>query len=317
MQTNLSVVVPTYKSPMTLESLVQRVVKLPSWTKDSEILIVDDGNLDHTWEVIRAVAAQHRGVRGFRLQQNVGQHAALLCGIRAARNEVIVTLDDDLQNPPEDVPRLLKALTDDVDIVIGQPKSASHSSFRRLTSNWSKRLLARSLGYKQATAISPFRVFRTRLRENFGSQLGPNVSIDALLALASSRYKVIEVEHHTRGDGTSNYSIGKLFKFFLTSATSASVVPLRIATKIGYLALFISMSLLTVTISRRLIFGDVVTGFPFLASLIAATSGVQLLLLGILGQYIGHMHYRVIGMPSYIVLEETKQSNRSQSTDDV
>jgi len=128
---------------------------------------------------------------------------------------------------------------------------------------------------------------------------------------------VIEVEHHTRGDGTSNYSIGKLFKFFLTSATSASVVPLRIATKIGYLALFISMSLLTVTISRRLIFGDVVTGFPFLASLIAATSGVQLLLLGILGQYIGHMHYRVIGMPSYIVLEETKQSNRSQSTDDV
>jgi len=306
MQTNLSVVVPTYKSPMTLESLVQRVVKLPSWTKDSEILIVDDGNLDHTWEVIRAVAAQHRGVRGFRLQQNVGQHAALLCGIRAARNEVIITLDDDLQNPPEEITKLLQALTDDIDIVIGQPKKASHSSFRRLTSNWSKRLLARSLGYKQATVISPFRIFRARLRESFGSQLGPNVSIDALLALASNRYKLIEVEHHPRGDGESSYSIGKLFKFFVTSATSASVVPLQIATKVGYLGLVTSLVLLIFTVVRRLIFGDVVTGFPFLASLIAATSGVQLLLLGVLGQYIGHMHYRVIGMPSYVVLEETK-----------
>lgn len=306
MRTHLSVVVPTYKSPTTLESLVPRIVGLPTWTADSEILIVDDGNLDQTWEVVRKLAVQHRGVRGFRLQQNVGQHAALLCGIRAARNEVIVTLDDDLQNPPEEVPRLLRALTDDVDIVIGQPARASHSSFRRLTSNWSKRLLAKSFGYKQATAISPFRVFRTRLRENFGSQLGPNVSIDALLALSSNRYKSIEVEHYPRGDGESNYSIGKLFKFFVTSATSASVVPLRIATKVGYLALLVSITLLTVTISRRLILGDVVTGFPFLVSLIAATSGVQLLLLGILGQYIGHMHFRVIGTPSYIVLEETK-----------
>jgi len=305
MQLNLSVVVPTYKSPTTLESLVQRIVKLPSWTADSEILIVDDGNLDKTWETVRRLATRYRGVRGFRLQQNVGQHAALLCGIRSARNEVIVTLDDDLQNPPEEITKLLSALTDDVDIVIGQPKKASHSSFRRLTSKWSKGLLARSLGYKQATVISPFRIFRTRLRESFGSQLGPNVSIDALLALASNRYKLIEVEHHPRGDGASSYSIGKLFNFFLTSATSASVVPLQIATKAGYLGLVTSLALLMFTVARRLIFGDAVTGFPFLASLIAATSGVQLLLLGILGQYIGHMHYRVIGMPSYVVLEET------------
>jgi len=306
MQTHLSVVVPTYKSPTTLEPLVQRVVRLPTWTTESEILIVDDGNLDQTWEVVQRLAAQYRGVRGFRLQHNVGQHAALLCGIRAARNGVIITLDDDLQNPPEEITKLLQALTDDIDIVIGQPKKASHSSFRRLTSNWSKRLLARSLGYKQATVISPFRIFRARLRESFGSQLGPNVSIDALLALASNRYKLIEVEHHPRGDGESSYSIGKLFKFFVTSATSASVVPLQIATKVGYLGLVTSLVLLIFTVVRRLIFGDVVTGFPFLASLIAATSGVQLLLLGVLGQYIGHMHYRVIGMPSYVVLEETK-----------
>jgi len=307
MSVNLSVVVPTYHSPSTLHELVERVVALREWTYDSEILIVDDGNTDQTWDVIIELAAEYRCVRGFRLQQNVGQHPALLCGIRAAKNDVIVTLDDDLQNPPEEIPRLLEALNDNVDIVIGRPVSASHSRFRRFTSGWSKMLLARGLGYRNATLISPFRLFRTRLRDSFGSQLGPHVSIDALLALASNRYTSVDVQHHIREHGTSNYSISRLWKFFLTSATSASVVPLQIATKVGYLALLTSLGLLLVTISRRLIFGDVVTGFPFLASLIAATSGVQLLMLGVLGQYIGHMHFRVIGTPSYVVLEDTRR----------
>ena len=305
---NLSVVVPTYRSPATLDELVKRVIVSTAWTDDSEILLVDDGNIDQTWDVITDIAAKHFCVRGFRLQQNVGQHPALLCGIRAAKNDVIVTLDDDLQNPPEEISRLLEALTDEVDIVIGRPISPSHSAFRRVTSNWSKKILAKSLGYQHAALISPFRLFRTRLRESFGSQLGPNVSIDALLALASRRYKSVDVQHQFRERGSSNYSFNKLLKFFLTSATSASVVPLRFATRIGYFSLLISLGLLVATITRRLIFGDVVTGFPFLASLIAATSGVQFLILGVLGQYIGHMHFRVIGTPSYVVLQETKQS---------
>lgn len=308
MPVNLSVVVPTYRSPATLHELVKRVVASTAWTDDSEILLVDDGNIDQTWEVITDIASKHSCVRGFRLQQNVGQHPALLCGIRAAKNDVIVTLDDDLQNPPEEISVLLEALTDDVDIVIGRPISPSHSTFRRVTSTLSKKILARILGYRQAGLISPFRLFRTRLRESFGSQLGPNVSIDALLALASNRYKSVDVQHHFRDHGSSNYSFNKLLKFFLTSATSASVVPLRFATKIGYFSLLVSLGLLLVTITRRLIFGSIVTGFPFLASLIAATSGVQFLILGVLGQYIGHMHFRVIGTPSYVVSEDTKQS---------
>lgn len=305
---NLSVVVPTYRSPATLHELVKRVIASTAWTDDSEILLVDDGNIDQTWDVITEIASEHPCVRGFRLQQNVGQHPALLCGIRAAKKEVIVTIDDDLQNPPEEISRLLEALADDVDIVIGKPISTSHSTFRRVTSNWSKKILAKSLGYRHAALISPFRLFRTRLRNSFGSQLGPNVSIDALLTLASNRYKSVDVQHQFRERGSSNYSFNKLLKFFLTSATSASVLPLRFATRIGYFSLLISLGLFVMTITRRLIFGDVVTGFPFLASLIAATSGVQFLILGVLGQYIGHMHFRVIGTPSYVVLEETKQS---------
>jgi len=308
MSVNLSVVIPTFRSPTTLGELVERILGVAVWTDESEILIVDDGNTDETWDVIASLAARYACVRGFRLQQNVGQHAALLCGIRTAKDDVVVKVDDDLQNPPEEMSRLLEALTEDVDVVIGRPNLASHSRFRRVTSDWSKKVLARSLGYRNATLISPFRLFRTRLRGSFGSQLGPNVSIDALWALASNRFKSVSVKHDARKSGESNYSLKRLFDFFLTNATSASVVPLQLATKVGAMALLISSGLLVVTVSRRLIFGDVVTGFPFLASLIAATSGVQLLMLGVLGQYIGHIYFRVIGAPSYVVLQETKQS---------
>jgi glycosyltransferase involved in cell wall biosynthesis len=302
---DLSVVIATYRSPGTLPELVARLTALPSWTPKSEIVIVDDGNHDNTWNVIQKLSTEVRSVRGFRLQQNVGQHAALLCGIRNVRNDLIITIDDDLQNPPEEIERLLAALETSVDLVVGIPKSASHNVFRRFTSKLSKVLLARSLGFKNASMISPFRLFRTRLRESFGPQLGRHISIDALLSLATNRCISVEVAHSTRKEGKSGYSMRKLVDFFLTTSTSASVVPLQIASRIGFVALMVSFSLLVLTVTRRLFFGSVITGFPFLASLVAGTSGVQLLLLGLLGQYIGHMHFRLIGVPSYVVLEAT------------
>jgi undecaprenyl-phosphate 4-deoxy-4-formamido-L-arabinose transferase len=305
--TDLSVVIATYRSPNTLPELVSRLVSLPCWGANSEILLIDDGNGDNTWEVIHRLSQSCNQVKGFRLHQNVGQHAAILCGIRHAANLVTVTLDDDLQNPPEEIPKLLASLTDDIDVVVGTPVSDSHSLYRRLTSRLSKALLARSLGYKDAALISPFRLFRTELRESFGMQLGRHVSIDALLSLSTKRYCSVDVEHHVRASGRSSYSFRKLLDFFLATSTSASVVPLQIASRLGFLTLFVSLALMVTTVVRRVLFGSVITGFPFLASLIAGTAGVQLLLLGLLGQYIGHMHYRIIGIPSYVVRDRTDE----------
>jgi len=305
MTTDLSVVVATYQSPGTLRELVNRVKAISCWGENSEVILVDDGNEDVTWKVVTEIVDQYPDVRGFRLHQNVGQHAALLCGIRQARNKIVVTLDDDLQNPPEEIPKLLEMLTDEVDVVVGSPKSDSHHVLRRLTSQTSKALLARSLGYRNAAMISPFRLFRTSIRESFGVQLGKHVSIDALLSLSTKRFRSVQVEHHPRVQGRSTYSFKKLLDFFLATSTSASVVPLQIASRLGFLTLIVSLSLFTVTVVRRLVYGSVITGFPFLASLIAGTAGIQLLLLGLLGQYIGHMHYRLIGVPSYVILEST------------
>jgi len=285
--------------------LVERVCASSWFTNDSEIIVVDDGNLDSTWNVIGELARQNRRVRGFRLGRNSGQHAALLAGVRQAKNPVIVTLDDDLQNPPEEVPNLLQALTEDVDVVYGLPTRAKQSTWRNISSVGSKVLMRYTLGFLRATDISAFRVFRTKLRDSFDRDLGPGVSLDALLNWATTRFASVEVRHDSRAQGESNYNFRKLLRFMLDTATGYSTVPLRFATSLGLVTVTLSLGILGWVLWRPLFTGESVPGFPFLAATIAIFSGVQLIVLGVLGQYIGRMHFRVMNKPTYTIADRT------------
>jgi len=287
--------------------LVERI-RASSWfTSDSEIVLVDDGNLDSTWRVIRELARHNRQVHGIRLGRNSGQHAALLAGVRQAKKSIIVTLDDDLQNPPEEVPHVLAALTDDVDVVYGLPKQAKQSAWRNISSVTSKWLMRYALGFLRATEISPFRAFRTNLRDSFDRDLGPGVSLDAVLNWATTRFESVEVQHNRRADGQSNYNFRKLLRFMLDTATGYSTVPLRLATSLGLATVTLSLGVLVWVLGRPLITGESVPGFPFLAATIAIFSGVQLIILGVLGQYIGRMHFRVMNKPTYTIADRTDQ----------
>jgi undecaprenyl-phosphate 4-deoxy-4-formamido-L-arabinose transferase len=285
--------------------LVERVCASSWFNNDSEIIVVDDGNLDSTWNVIGELARQNRRVRGFRLGRNSGQHAALLAGVRQAKNPVIVTLDDDLQNPPEEVPNLLQALTEDVDVVYGLPTRAKQSTWRNISSVGSKVLMRYTLGFLRATDISAFRVFRTKLRDSFDRDLGPGVSLDALLNWATTRFASVEVRHDSRAQGESNYNFRKLLRFMLDTATGYSTVPLRFATSLGLVTVTLSLGILGWVLWRPLFTGESVPGFPFLAATIAIFSGVQLIVLGVLGQYIGRMHFRVMNKPTYTIADRT------------
>ena len=303
----VSVVVPTFRSAATLPRLVERIINCGWFTNQSELVIVDDGNDDETWRVILGLAERNTQVRGLRLGRNFGQHAALLAGVRTARNPIIVTLDDDLQNPPEEVPKMLAVLSHDVDVVYGLPTRRRQSLWRNFTSMGSKWLMRYTLGFLHATDISAFRVFRTRLRESFDGDLGPGVSIDALLNWSTTRFASVEVEHEERQQGRSNYGFGKLLRFMLDTATGYSTVPLRFATGLGLVTIVLSIGVFIYVISRPLMTGESVPGFPFLASTIAIFSGTQLLVLGILGQYIGRMHFRVMAKPTYTIAESTSR----------
>jgi glycosyltransferase involved in cell wall biosynthesis len=301
----VSVVIPTYRSAKTLPVLVQRL-RAASWcTSDCEIIVVDDGNVDETWYVIKNLAASDSRVRGFRLGRNAGQHAALLAGIRQATNSIVVTLDDDLQNPPEEIPKLLAALTPDVDVVYGLPDERRQSTWRNLAAICSKWLMRRLLGFLKATDISSFRAFRTRLRDSFDQDLGPGVSLDALLNWSTTRFGSVKVRHDVRAEGKSNYSFRKLLRYLLDTATGYSVIPLRLATSLGLATVSLSVLVLIWVLGRPLMTGESVPGFPFLAATIAIFSGVQLVVLGVLGQYIGRIHFRAMNRPTYTIVDST------------
>ena len=293
-----------YHSVSSLPTLVERVHAALS-DLEHEVVFVDDGSPPDTWAMIEKLAAADPAVRGVRLGRNAGQHNALLAGIRAARFEVCVTIDDDLQNPPEEIPALLGALVDGVDVVYGSPQQIAQRGWRRAASGWMRSLMASSLGVDHATRMSSFRAFRTSLREGFDEELGPGVSIDALLSWSTSRFASIDVHHDSRADGTSTYTFRKLFKFAIDTTTGYSALPLQLAMTLGLLTAVFGVFVLALVIGRLLLQGTDVPGFPFVASLVAIFSGVQLITIGIIGEYLARMHFRIMRKPTYVVAERT------------
>ena len=300
----LSIVVPVFRSEKTLNELVNRITKSVS-NKSVEIILVDDASGDETWTTICSIARQNSMVTGIRLGRNSGQHGALLAGVRAAKFQTVVTLDDDLQNPPEEINKLIDALVPGVDVVYGVSTEVKQNFYRRAGSKLVRKFFASALGFNSAVSISSFRTFRTVLREGFNTALGPNVSLDALLTWSTTRFTVVEVKHDERKVGDSHYTFRKLVRFMIDMATGYSALPLRLASALGFLTISFGAVLLVYVIGRPIITGERVQGFPMLASTIIIFSGVQIFLLGILGEYIGRMHFRVMNKPTYMVAETT------------
>lgn len=305
MPRGLSVVIPCYRSEGSIGPLVERLrpvleAQAPAaW----EIILVDDASPDGTGQAVAALARTQPGVRAIALMRNYGQHPALLCGIRAARFDTVVTTDDDLQHPPEELPRLLAALTDDVDVVYGAPAKQPHGLFRGLASRISKRVLMGSMGAETAARASSWRVFRTRLRDAFESFRGSYVSIDVLLTWGTQRFTHVLVRHDERTIGQSNYTFKKLLTHTINMMTGFSTIPLRLASFIGFLLTGFGLAVLAFVLVRYAIDGGSAPGFPFLACIVSIFSGAQLLCLGIIGEYLGRAHFRLLDRPPYVVRE--------------
>lgn len=298
----VSVIVPVFCSNESLPILVNRVHTVLAQF-DHEIILVDDGSPRTTWKTVENLASTDARVLGIRLGRNAGQHSALLAGIRAARYSISVTIDDDLQNPPEEIPRLVESLVDETDVVYGTPHSVAQSPWRRSSSAITRGLMSSALGATNAAKITSFRAFRTSLRNGFPAELGPSVSIDALLSWSTSNFDSVPVEHHQRHSGRSNYNFRKLLRFALDTATGYSAVPLQVATTMGIAAALFGLGVLAWVLLRLAITGTSVAGFPFLASIITIFAGVQLVTLGIIGEYLARIHFRVMKKPSYFIAE--------------
>lgn len=305
---SLSIVVPVFNGALTLRSLISRLEPvLASQASSYEVILVNDGSHDKSWSIISELAAQYSWVHGIEMMRNFGQHNALLCGIRAANAEIIVTIDDDLQNPPEEIPKLLEKLAEGYDVIYGTPHKEQHGLWRNLASQITKMVLQSAMGAEIARNVSAFRVFRTQVRDAFANYQGPFVSIDVLLTWGTTRFAAIPVNHDPRRVGVSNYTFLKLITHALNMMTGFSTLPLQIASIVGFGVTLFGIGVLFYVIGRYLIAGGSIPGFPFLACIIAIFSGTQLFALGIIGEYLARMHFRMMDRPTYAVRSTTAQ----------
>lgn len=307
----ITVVVPVYNSQGSLGMLVERLEPVLRGLCGEagagyEVVLVNDASRDKSWEVIGKLVTERTWVRGVNLMRNYGQHNALLCGIRAARHEIIVTIDDDLQNPPEEIGKLVAKLNEGFDVVYGTPENEQHGFLRDTASQITKMALQSATGSEVARKVSAFRVFRTHVREAFSNYRSPFVSIDVLLTWATTRFAAVPVAHRPREVGTSNYTFKKLVVHAINMMTGYSTAPLRLASLTGFGCTLFGMGILVYVLVCYMIFGTTMAGFPFLASVIAIFSGAQLFALGIMGEYLARMHFRMMDRPGYTVREVTK-----------
>jgi len=299
-----TIVVPVYNSEATLATLTERLAAvLPGVADRFEVVLVNDGSRDGSWESIGQAVRKYPWVRGINLMRNYGQHNALLAGIRASRYSVTVTMDDDLQHPPEEIPRLLETLTPEKDLVYGVPAESQQGFSRRMSSRLTKLWLHRVLGVAIASRASAFRAFRTVLREAFAHYEGPAVAIDALLAWTTTRTASVTVRHDPRRHGRSQYNWFKLARLAIDLTTTFRTWPLRLASLIGFVVTLLGLSALAYVLGSYMATGKPLSVFRFLASALAIFSGAQLFTLGILGEYLARIHHRVLREPAYVVRE--------------
>lgn len=298
---NLSIVVPIYKGETFIEPLVEQLSKtLPTFAPNYEIILVDDGSPDHSWPLIQRLTDKYDCVRGISMMRNYGQHNATLCGVRAARHEVIVTMDQDLQHPPAEIPLLIAKLEEGYDVVYGAPRKLPQGFWRNVMTASMKWILAKVIGLPSVHNVSAFRAFRTNLREAFTNFQGPSLILDVLLSWGTTRFTSVQV--NIAPAERTNYSFTMLVRAAMLILIGYSTLPLRFASWIGFVMTLFGLGVFIYVLVIYFTAGSL-PGFPFLASIIALFSGAQLFALGIFGEYLARMFDRSMDRPPYVIHE--------------
>lgn len=302
---DISVVIPVYRSQDSLRELYQRLIIVLEAQKFSfEIILVEDCGGDKSWEIIQGLASKDMRVRGIKLSKNFGQHAATICGFSFSKGEWVVTLDDDLEQAPEYLPDLYKKALQGYDLVYGVYPVRTHKAWRNVTSSLSRWLFNKaipSLNY----AYTSYRIIRGDIARALTRFESPFPFVDGYLSWLTNRYATVEVPHENRSYGMSNYTLGKLLTHTINIFVTFSDLPLRMATWIGIFTFFIGMAWFLIIAGQYFLGGISVAGYPSIMASILVFGGVQLLVLGIFGEYLGRMNFKSSQKPLFLVGQTT------------
>lgn len=299
-----SVVVPVYNSEHTLEELYSRIRSVfdERIERDFELILVDDGSKDHSYEKMQELHKRDGRVKIVQMAKNFGQHPALLCGFSYAKGDFIITMDDDLQHPPEEIPKLVSAMDerDDVDVIIAKYEGRQHNVIRRLGTWVSVYATSKMLKKPRDLEITSFRLIRKFVIDAIVKMNVHLPQIGNLLVQTSNRIINVPVQHDARKYGKSGYSFGRLVKDLLYDITTNSAFPLIVVRDLGIVSFVISMILGLYYLVRYFMFGVSVEGWTTLVLILLAYNGIVLLSIGIIGAYLMHILDESKKMPNYV-----------------
>lgn len=302
-QIKYSIVIPVYNSETTLDKLFARLrAVFKTIPEDFEIIFINDGSKDESWQKLKALRDKDNRIKIIQLMRNFGQHNALMCGFRFVNGDYVITLDDDLQTPPEEIPKLVNKINEGYDVVYGNYISKQHSLYRNLGSSFIQGLYKKV--FNLHNNLTSFRIIRRQLINNILRYEKSYVFIDGLLAWNTKNIGFINVMHNKRGDGRSNYGIKKLIILSLNMCTNFSIAPLQISSIIGLLFAMLGFIMAGYVTLKKIIYGIPVEGYTSLIILITIFAGIQLVTLGLIGEYLGRIHLNINNRPQYEIRDK-------------
>lgn len=301
----VSFVIPCYRSEQTIGKVVEEINRTMAVMEQyrHEIILVNDASPDATFRVIQELCERQKNVCGVNLARNFGQHAALMAGFGYARGDIVVCLDDDGQTPADEVGKLLAEVEAGADVVYARYAHKQHSGFRNLGSKINELMTRVMLGKPKELYISSYFAAKRFVVEEILRYENPFPYVIGLVLRATKNITNVDVEHRERMSGTSGYTLGKLFGLWFNGFTAFSIKPLRIATVIGVISACCGFLYGIYTVVKKLINPAVPVGFSALMAAMVFLGGVILLMLGIIGEYLGRIYISMNNSPQYVIRE--------------
>lgn len=312
----VSFVIPCYRSAQTIRNVVKEIDaamgELSAYTY--EIVLVNDCSPDDTYEVIRGLCKERNDICGISLAKNFGQHAALMAGFHYAHGDVVICLDDDGQTPAAEAGKLLAKIEEGYDVVYAKYAQKRHSGFRNFGSKINELMVRVMLGKPKELYLSSYFAARRFVVEEMLRYKNPYPYVIGLVLRTTRNITNVEVTHREREAGTSGYTIGKLLSLWLNGFTAFSIKPLRIATTLGFLTACAGFLYGVYTVIKKFVNPNVPVGYSALMAALVFLGGMIMLMLGLIGEYVGRVYISLNNSPQYVIREKVNADFETESS---
>ena len=302
-------VIPVYNGALMVERLYQRLLPVASSLGHYEIIFVDDGSSDNSFSVLTKLQTRDRNICAVQLSRNFGQHNATLAGLSCAHGDIVVTLDQDLQNPPEEIPGMIKKLDEGFDVVYGLPEERAHNLFRNMTSDFSKWISRKILTTALNGNFSSFRVMKKWVADEIVKYNSSYTYIDGLISWTTTNIGGVTVRND-RSDFQSHYTVLRLINHGLNLLVNFSIKPLQIASMLGLVSALAGLIGAAIVVAQKIMYNIPVQGWTSLMVVVLVIGGMQIVFLGLIGEYTGRILMNSNSSPKFIIRETKKGTTR-------